>query len=140
MTILRNVGQAVLGSFLTFAGITHLTVAREEFRAQVPNWFPLDADLVVIASGIVEVTLGLALLTIWRQPARAILGAVVAAFFVVIFPGNVAQWLEHKDGFGLDTDTERFVRLLFQPVLVFWALSVTSAISTIRAIRAEPRR
>ncbi|MDI6102182.1 hypothetical protein QLQ12_26550 [Actinoplanes sp. NEAU-A12] len=136
MTILKNAGQAVLGSILMFAGITHLTVARQEFQAQVPDWFPLDADFVVIASGIVEVTLGLALLTIWKQPARGVLGAIVATFFVVIFPGNIAQWLEHKDGFGLDTDTKRFVRLFFQPLLVWWALGVTSAISTIRSIRA----
>ncbi|MEV4280154.1 DoxX family protein [Actinoplanes xinjiangensis] len=132
MTVIRNVGQALLGAVLTFAGITHLTVARSEFQAQVPDWFPLDADVVVLASGVVEITLGVALLTVWRQPARGLLGAVVAAFFIVIFPGNVAQWLEHKDGFGLDTDTKRFVRLFFQPLLVVWALAVTSAISTLR--------
>ena len=48
--------------------------------------------------------------------------AMVAAFFVAIFPGNVAQYLNHADAFGLDTDTKRFVRLFFQPVLVAWAL------------------
>ncbi|WP_433789908.1 DoxX family protein [Actinoplanes sp. CA-252034] len=132
MAIIAKVGQAVLGAVLAFAGTTHLTVARSEFRAQVPDWFPLDADLVVLASGVVEITLGLALLTVWRQPARGYLGAIVAAFFIVIFPGNVAQWLEHKDGFGLDTDTKRFVRLFFQPLLVLWALAATSAISTLR--------
>ena len=136
MTRVKNAGQAVLGSFLAFAGISHLTVARQEFQAQVPGWFPIDADFVVIASGIVEISLGLALLTVWRQPARGIVGAITATFFVAIFPGNVAQWLEHKDGFGLDTDTERFARLFFQPLLVGWALGVTSAISTIRSLRA----
>jgi uncharacterized membrane protein len=132
MTVIRNVGQALLGTVLTFAGVTHLTVARSEFQAQVPDWFPLDADFVVLASGIVEISLGVALLTVWRQPARGWLGAIVATFFIVIFPGNVAQWLEHKDGFGLDTDTKRFVRLFFQPLLVLWALAATSAISTLR--------
>lgn len=136
MTILKNAGQAALGFILTFAGVSHLTVAREEFQAQVPGWFPIDTDFVVIASGLVEITLGLALLTVWRQPARGIVGAIAATFFVVIFPGNVAQWLEHKDGFGLDTDTKRFARLFFQPLLVWWAVAVTSAISTIRSIRA----
>jgi uncharacterized membrane protein len=132
MTVIRNVGQALLGAVLTFAGVTHLTVGRSEFQAQVPDWFPLDADFVVLASGVVEISLGVALLTVWRQPARGWLGAIVAAFFIVIFPGNVAQWLEHKDGFGLDTDTKRFVRLFFQPLLVLWALAATSAISTLR--------
>lgn len=128
----RAFGQALLGVILTFAGISHLTVARQEFQAQVPDWFPIGTDLVVVASGVVEISLGVALLTIWRQPARGWLGAVVAAFFVVIFPGNVAQWLEHKDGFGLDTDTKRFARLFFQPLLVLWALAVTGAVGTVR--------
>ncbi|MEV0900243.1 MauE/DoxX family redox-associated membrane protein [Actinoplanes sp. NPDC049802] len=135
MSILKNAGQALLGAILTFAGISHLTVSRQEFQAQVPGWFPIDADLVVIASGVVEITLGLALLTVWKQPARGVLGAVVALFFIVIFPGNVAQWLEHKDGFGLDTDAERFTRLFFQPLLILWALGVTSAIRTLRDLR-----
>jgi uncharacterized membrane protein len=133
MAVIRNLGQALLGAVLTFAGITHLTVARSEFQAQVPGWFPLPADFVVLASGVVEISLGVALLTVWRQPARGFLGAVAALFFVVIFPGNVAQWLEHKDGFGLDTDTKRLVRLFFQPLLVLWALAATSAISTLRS-------
>lgn len=132
MTIIRNAGQALLGAVLTFAGITHLTVARDEFQAQVPGWFPIDADFVVLASGVVEISLGVALLTVWRQPARGVLGLIVAGFFVVIFPGNVAQWLEHKDGFGLDTDTKRLVRLAFQPLLVLWALAATDAIGTVR--------
>ncbi|WP_430782036.1 DoxX family protein [Actinoplanes sp. G11-F43] len=129
---LRAAGQVLLGAALAFAGISHLTVARREFQAQVPDWFPIGADLVVVASGVVEIGLGLALLTVWRQPSRAVVGALTAAFFVVIFPGNVAQWLEHKDGFGLDTDTKRFVRLFFQPLLVVWALAVTQAVGTLR--------
>jgi uncharacterized membrane protein len=121
----RGAAQAALGGMLTFAGITHLTVAREEFRAQVPSWFPVDPDVVVVASGVVEVGLGSALLATWKQPARRRLGAVVALFFVAVFPGNVAQLTEHRDAFGLDTDTKRAVRLLFQPLLVLWAWRAT---------------
>ncbi|PRX12192.1 putative membrane protein [Actinoplanes italicus] len=139
MNIVRAFGQALLGTVLTFAGITHLTVARSEFQAQVPDWFPIDADFVVLASGVVEITLGVALLTVWKQPARGIVGAIAALFFVVIFPGNIAQWLEHKDGFGLDTDTKRFVRLFFQPLLVLWALAATRAIGTLRELRHRQR-
>ena len=128
------VGQAALGSFLLFAGTSHLTVAREEFQAQVPSWFPVDPDLVVLASGVVEISLGLALVSVWKQPARGITGAIVAGFFVAVFPGNIAQLTEHKDGFGLDTDAARAIRLLFQPVLVLWALAVTNAVSTLRSL------
>lgn len=121
----RSIGRWLLGGSLVFAGIGHLTFQRDEFQAQVPDWFPVDADLVVVASGVVEVTLGLALILVGRY--RPLVGWIAAAFFVVIFPGNIAQWVEGTDAFGLDTDTKRFVRLFFQPVLVAWALWSTSA-------------
>ena len=130
---LRAVAQVALGGALAGAGTGHLTVAREEFRAQVPSWFPADADDVVVVSGIAEIALGAALLAVWRRPARAWVGLAVAAFFVAVFPGNVAQYVEGKDGFGLDTDTKRAVRLLFQPLLVLWALAATDAPRTLLA-------
>lgn len=120
----------ILGAALLFAGIGHLTAQRTEFQAQVPSWFPVDADLVVVVSGIVEILLGVALIALPKH--RVIVGTIVAAFFVIIFPGNVAQWLEGTDAFGLDSDTARFVRLFFQPVLVAWALASTGAWRTWR--------
>ena len=140
MRIVKAAGQALLGATLAFAGITHLTVARQEFLAQVPDWFPIDHDFVVLASGIVEISLGAALLTVWRQPARGLVGAAAATLFVVIFPGNVAQWLEHKDAFGLDTDAKRFGRLFFQPLLVAWALGATGAIGAVRELARRRQR
>ncbi|MEU8242678.1 hypothetical protein AB0C07_30860 [Actinoplanes missouriensis] len=134
---MKKILQAALGATLAFAGTTHLTVAREEFQAQVPDWFPIDTDLVVLASGVAEIGLGAALLATWKQPYRGLVGAAAGAFFVVIFPGNVAQWLEHKDGFGLDTDTKRLVRLFFQPLLVAWALGATDAIPAVRSLRGR---
>jgi uncharacterized membrane protein len=117
--------QLLLGYALTSAGISHLTTARAEFQAQVPTWLPLDADFVVIASGVVEIALGLALITLWRY--RAWVGLATAAFFIAIFPGNISQWLNGIDAFGLDTDQARFIRLFFQPVLVLWAIYATGA-------------
>lgn len=121
----RDAARWLLGAGLLVTGAGHLTFRREEFRAQVPDWFPVDADLVVVLSGVVEIVLGMALLFMSRH--RVLVGWVVAAFFVVVFPGNIAQYVERTDAFGLDTDTERFVRLLFQPVLVAWALWSTGA-------------
>lgn len=123
----------ILGAALVGAGVAHLTTQRTEFQAQVPSWFPLDEDLVVVVSGIIEIALGLALIVLRRR--RVLVGAIVAAFFVAIFPGNIAQWSEGVDAFGLDTDTERFVRLFFQPVLVMWALAATGAWRAYRARR-----
>ena len=125
MKYLRIALQLLLGFALTSAGISHLTTARAEFQAQVPTWLPLDAYFVVIASGVVEIALGLALITLWRY--RAWVGLVTAAFFIAIFPGNISQWLNGIDAFGLDTDQARFIRLFFQPVLVLWAIYATSA-------------
>jgi uncharacterized membrane protein len=123
--VLRALGQAALGAFLLTAGTGHLTTKRGEFQAQVPSWFPVDPDRVVVVSGLAELALGTALLATWRQPARRLLGRAAAAFFVGVFPGNIAQYVEHKDGFGLDTDRKRALRLLGQPALVAWALAAT---------------
>ena len=128
---MRKLLQVLLGLTLCYTGILHLTSKRIEFQAQVPSWLPLDPDFVVIASGIVEILLGLALLTLWKN--REQVGVATAIFFLLIFPGNVWQYLDGIDAFGLDTDTERGVRLLFQPVLVVWALWSTESILKKRA-------
>lgn len=120
VTLLQHVARVVLGTAMAAAGITHLTVSREEFRAQVPDWFPIGADVVVVASGVVEIVLGVAFVALPRH--RRLIGGLLAAFFVVIFPGNIAQYVEGTDAFGLDTDRARLLRLFFQPVLVLWAL------------------
>jgi len=122
----RGVSQVALGAFLLSAGASHLTVSRLEFQAQVPTWLPLDPDFVVISSGIVEILLGLSLITLWRFRKRV--GLLVALFFVVIFPGNINQFVNGIDAFGLNSDSARAVRLLFQPVLVLWALWSTGAL------------
>lgn len=120
LALSQHAVRYLLGAVMTFAGLTHLTVARAEFQAQVPSWIPVDPDLVVVGSGIVEVLLGLALLLLGRWRLWA--GVALAVFYVLIFPGNVAQYVEGRDGFGLDTDRARLVRLFFQPVLVLLAL------------------
>lgn len=40
LRVIKLVSQILLGAFLAFAGISHLTVARGEFLAQVPAWLP----------------------------------------------------------------------------------------------------
>jgi uncharacterized membrane protein len=123
---MRKALQLLLGVALCYAGFLHLTSRREEFQAQVPSWVGVDADLVVVISGIIEILLGLALVTLWRY--RNQVGLVTALFFIVIFPGNIWQYLDGIDAFGLDTDTKRAVRLLFQPILVFIALWSTDSL------------
>ena len=121
---LKTLARTLLGGALVFAGISHLTFARKEFRAQVPDWVPLDKDDTVIYSGIAEIALGASLVLTDREHQSAV-GKVAAAFFTAIFPGNVAQFVEGRNAFGLDTDRKRFARLFFQPLLIWWALKST---------------
>lgn len=121
----RTLGRVVLGGALVFAGTSHLTFAREPFQAQVPEWLPLDDDLVVLASGVVEIGIGAALVAAPKH--RVTVGWVAAAFFTAIFPGNISQLVTHTDAFGLDTDGKRAFRLVFQPLLVLLSLWSTGA-------------
>ena len=134
MKIIKTLARLALGVALTGAGISHLGAARETFRAQVPTWLPLDPDFVVLASGIVEILLGLWLISGFRAP---IAGTVTALFFIAIFPGNISQWLTQTDAFGLNTDEARFIRLFFQPLLVIWALTSTGAIAWLKSLRVK---
>ena len=124
MRWVKAIARVLLGAALTFAGVSHLTFSRATFQAQVPTWLPLDADFVVLASGVVEITLGIWLASGFKTH---IAGLLTAAFFIAIFPGNVSQWVNGIAAFGLDTDQARFIRLFFQPVLVIWAIWSTGA-------------
>ena len=126
--MLTTLARLTLGVFLLLAGVGHF-IATAEFTAQVPPWMPAP-EFVVYASGVVEIVLGLALIIVRRR--RALVGVIVAAFFIIIFPGNVWQFIEGRDAFGLDSDLARAVRLLFQPVLVVWALWCTGAWTAMR--------
>ena len=121
----RDAARIALGLMLMTAGTSHLTFARDAFKAQVPPWVPIDPDKVVLHSGAIEIALGSALVFLPKQ--KALLGRIAAAFFVGVFPGNISQYRHRRNAFGLDTDRKRFARLFFQPALVAWALWSTAA-------------
>jgi uncharacterized membrane protein len=121
----RTAFRILLGIALTYAGIGHLTWLRQEFTAQVPNWLPLGTDLVVVLSGIIEILLGLSLILLTKYKQHV--GILTALFFIAIFPGNIAQYINEVDAFGLDSDQARLIRLFFQPLLVLWAMLSTNA-------------
>ena len=131
--MIKHIARTLLGAALAYAGITHLTTNRTEFLAQVPTWLPLDADFVVIASGVVEIILGLSLIFLIKYQIQ--IGWITAAFFVAIFPGNISQYVNGIDAFGLDSDQARLTRLFFQPLLVLWALWSTGAWKSHRSDR-----
>lgn len=121
---MKAVARIALAALLLVAGASHLTWGRRGYRIVVPDWatelLHTDKDTVVIASGAVELMLGGALVALPRDQRRV--GALVAAFIVAVFPGNVHQWRTGRSAPLLRTDRARFVRLLLQPVLVAWAL------------------
>ena len=121
---MRKATQILLGATLIYTGTLHLTSSRQEFQAQVPPWAPFTPDFIVLASGVVEIALGLALVSLQRRKA---VGIATAAFFIAIFPGNISQFVNGIDAFGLNDDRARAIRLLFQPLLVLWALWSTTA-------------
>ena len=91
---------------------------------------PFSPDFIVLASGVVEILLGLALASLRR---RKEVGIATALFFIAIFPGNISQYVNKVDAFGLDSDQARFIRLFFQPLLVIWALWSTEAWRIVRS-------
>ena len=137
MTFIKSLAQIALGAFLLSAGISHLGSNRTEFLAQVPTWLPLNADFVVVASGLVEITLGVLLITtaLVFKKYRKQVGLITGLFFILIFPGNINQYVNQIDAFGLDTDTKRLIRLFFQPPLVIWALWSSGAFKLLKKLR-----
>ena len=119
-----------LGFALAYAGVGHLTSSRLEFQAQVPTVFKEYADFVVLASGVVEIALGVGLIALWKY--RVQIGFLVGLFFIAVFWGNISQYINGVDAFGLNSDRARFVRLLFQPLLVAWAWGSTGAWGAMR--------
>ena len=132
--MIKRLLQLTLGAFLTSAGVSHLDSNRQEFLAQVPTYLPIDPDFVVVASGLIEIALGIALITttFFLTQYRQMIGLLVGLFFILIFPGNINQYLNQIDAFGLDTDQKRLLRLFFQPPLVIWALWSTEASTYLR--------
>jgi len=137
MAVIKTLLQLLLGAFLLSAGTSHLGSNRTEFLAQVPTWLPLDPDFVVVASGLVEITLGALLITtaLIFKKYRAYVGAIAGVFFILIFPGNINQYINQINAFGLDTDTKRLIRLFFQPPLVIWALWSSDGIRLLKKFR-----
>ena len=123
---------------MVFAAVAHFTFQRAEFQAQVPNWVPLDKDAVVILSGVAELLLGLGM-AFWAKQ-KVSFGLALALFYVLIFPGNIAQYVNSVEAFGLDTDQARLIRLFFQPVLIFWALWSTGAWQAWRNQKRKTKR
>ena len=121
---IKTIAKYGLGAMLISAGIGHLTFARKEFQAQVPEWVPLEKDDTVVYSGIVEIAMGTAIIAAPKK-YESLVGRLAAGLFTAVFPGNIAQYKNRRDSFGLNTDNKRFARLFMQPLLLLWAIKAT---------------
>lgn len=117
----KKIARIVMGSFLCFTGTMHF-LRTDSFLAQVPKFMPRPEQIIYV-SGVIEIVLGL--LLIFHTKYRQQVGLITAAFFIAIFPGNISQYLTDASAFGLDTDFARATRLVFQPILVVWAVWCT---------------
>jgi uncharacterized membrane protein len=129
-TRLQNVLRIILGLFMLLAAVGHFTYQRTEFQAEVPNWIPISKDSVVLISGLLEIFFGFSMIFWSRQKIKV--GILLALFYLLIFPGNIAQYLNNTDAFGLNTDRARLIRLFFQPLLILWAVWCTGALTHLR--------
>jgi hypothetical protein len=55
-------------------------------------------------------------------------GCIAAVFFVLVFPGNVAQLTNHRDAFSLDTDLARMISLNCKAVFLKARLAITGGV------------
>jgi len=121
---IKKIAKYGLGAMLISAGIGHLTFARKEFQAQVPEWVPLEKDDTVVYSGIVEIAMGAAIIATPKK-YESLVGKIAAGLFTAVFPGNIAQYKNRRDSFGLNTNNKRLTRLFMQPLLLLWAVKST---------------
>ena len=128
-SISQNILRVTLGLIMIYIGIAHLSFRRIEFQAQVPSWLTSDesfVDMIVLISGYIEIIFGV--LMVWGGKFKAKTGLVLGVFYVLVFPGNINQYIHEIDGLRMYSNNERFPRFLFQPVLIFWALWSTNAL------------
>ena len=130
---IQNIFRILLGLIMLYIGIAHLSFRRIEFQAQVPTWLTTDdglMDLVVLISGYIEIAFGI--LMIVGNKLKLKTGIALGIFYILIFPGNINQYINEIDSLRLDSDNKRLIRLFFQPLLVLWAFWSTGALKYLK--------
>jgi len=122
---MKAIARGVLGALMVVAGVAHF-VALDPFLLLVPSWVPWPTAIVWV-TGVMEIALGVALVLAPEGGPRRKVGWLLGVFLLAVFVGNISQAISGVDAFGLDTDAERWGRLVFQPLLIAWALWSTGA-------------
>ena len=107
-----------MSAFYPVAGVLHL-VAPAGFLLIVPNFVPWPETAVLI-TGVLEIAGAAGLLTMRFRRAA---GIGLAAYAICVFPANIYHALYSIPVNGLPMSWwYHGPRLVFQPVLVWWAL------------------
>ena len=132
-TIIQNIFSVLLGSIMLYIGIAHLSFRRIEFQAQVPTWLTTNEgmmDLVVLISGYIEIAFGILMILGGKLKVKT--GIALGVFYILIFPGNINQYINEIDSLRLDSENKRLIRLFFQPLLVLWAFWSSGALEFLK--------
>ena len=130
---IQNIFRILLGLIMLYIGTAHLSFRRIEFQAQVPTWLTTDdglTDLVVLISGYIEIAFGI--LMVVGDKLKVKTGIALGIFYILIFPGNINQYVNEINSLRLDSENKRLIRLFFQPLLVLWALWSSGALKHLK--------
>jgi uncharacterized membrane protein len=118
----RDAARIAAAVAFVFAGVSHFLTPLQ-FVQHIPEWLPYRYEQVY-ATGLLEILLGLGLLT--RQFRRPV-AVALAIYLVLVFPANVYVAVAGVDVVGLPGGWYPWLRLLFQPVFIWWVLWSTFA-------------
>ena len=130
---IQNIFRILLGLIMLYIGVAHLSFRRIEFQAQVPTWLTTNEgmmDLVVLISGYIEIAFGILMIVGGKLKVKT--GIALGIFYILIFPGNINQYVNEIDSLRLDSENKRLIRLFFQPLLVLWALWSSGALKHLK--------
>ncbi len=119
---LKIAGLILFSFFFFLAGVFHFIEARG-FAEMIPAFIPLREELVYI-TGIIEFILAVLLLI---PKTREKTGIVTAIYLVLVFPANIYAAIKGIPAPGQEEANQLllWIRLLFQPLLIWWVLVVS---------------
>ena len=123
------------GVFMFVSGYGHLFLAAEEIELLVPAWSPISPKAMVIVTGYIEITIGLAF--IFLRSKIHIVGWILVVFLILVFPGNLYQYSNEIDAFGLNTPGKRLARLFLQPFIILWVLYVSGNLNKLIPLKTN---
>jgi uncharacterized membrane protein len=112
--------RCAMALFFVIAGLSHFGPARAEFVGMVPPWVPVNHDVTIVVTGVLELCGGIGLLV----PATTrVAGIALALFLVAVFPANMYAAEHHLRIFGREHPAllPRTIDQIVLLALVIWS-------------------